>query len=228
MPIEFRDVTLAPLDLFRAQAPASAIIGLTGEQNSGVSELIKLASGAAKPRAGAVQANGVIALDQPFAAMDAIARARALIDLEDRRRSGCTILLSSHDTGLLETVSDEVWWLHLGRLAAQGDPKETLTKYRAHVADRIRASGTTAPPRLAPSFRRGDGRAEVLSIETLGEDGQPTAIWKSGEMVRGLRHQYGARAGTNRRMCARRRSYGRICVPLRPMSAGVYIDARFA
>jgi hypothetical protein len=184
VPIEFRDVTLAPLDLFRAQAPASAIIGLTGEQNSGISEVIKLASGAAKPRAGEVQADGVIALDQPFAAMDAIARARALIDLEDRRRSGCTILLSSHDTGLLETVSDEVWWLHLGRLAAQGDPKETLAKYRAHVADRIRASGTTAPPRLAPSFRRGDGRAEVLSIETLGEDGQPTAIWKSGEMVR--------------------------------------------
>jgi ABC-type sugar transport system ATPase subunit len=183
VPIEFRDVTLAPLNQFRAQAPVGVVIGLTGEQNSGVSELIKLAAGAARPLEGEVVSSGVIALDQPFAAMDAVARARALVDLEERRRSGCTILLSSHDLGLLEAICDEVWWLDDGKLAAKGDPKETLAKYRQHVADRIRASGDNIPPRLAPSFRRGDGRAEVVSIATLGEDGTPTMIWKSGEMV---------------------------------------------
>ena len=31
--------------------------------------------------------------------------------------------------------------------------------------------------------RRGDGRAEVISIETLGAGGKPTIVWKSGEMV---------------------------------------------
>lgn len=39
------------------------------------------------------------------------------------------------------------------------------------------------PPRLVPSFRRGDGRAEALAIETLGSHGKPTIVWKSGEMV---------------------------------------------
>jgi hypothetical protein len=36
---------------------------------------------------------------------------------------------------------------------------------------------------LAPAFRRGDGRAEIQSIETLGAAGKPTIVWKSGEMV---------------------------------------------
>ncbi len=43
--------------------------------------------------------------------------------------------------------------------------------------------GRSCAARLTPSFRRGDGRAEVLSIETAGANGQPTIVWKSGEMV---------------------------------------------
>ena len=30
-------------------------------------------------------------------------------------------------------------------------------------------------------MRRGDGRAEILSLETLGADGNPSAVWQSGE-----------------------------------------------
>jgi lipopolysaccharide transport system ATP-binding protein len=32
-------------------------------------------------------------------------------------------------------------------------------------------------------MRRGDGRAEVLSIATLGEDGRATSVWRSGELA---------------------------------------------
>jgi len=183
VPIEFRDVTLPPLQRFRAQAPAGVIIGLIGEQGSGIERLIKMASGTARPEEGDIEADNVIALDQPFAAMDAVARARALIDMDERRRAGATILLASHDISLLEVLSDEIWWLDGGRLAAKGDPKETAAKYRAHVAERVRCWGNNISQRLAPSFRRGDGRAKVLSLETLGADEKPTIVWKSGEMV---------------------------------------------
>ena len=40
-------------------------------------------------------------------------------------------------------------------------------------------SSVEAP--LLPAMRRGDGRAEILSLETLGADGNPTAVWQSGE-----------------------------------------------
>ena len=126
----------------------------------------------------------MIALDQALATQDAVVRARTLTGLDRLRRSGSTTgSLASNEAGLLELLCDEVWWIDAGELAAKGDPKETLVKYGRHVAEQIRAWGETIPPRLTPSFRHGNGRAEVISIETSGADGKPTIVWKSGEMV---------------------------------------------
>jgi len=198
--IEFRNVTAPPLTGFTAMAPSGAIIGIIGEKNSGVTELMKLAGGVTRPEQGQITAPperrfvalgealnlapaAVLALDQALATQDAIVRARTLTGLDRLRRSGSTVLLASHEERLLETLCDEVWWLDAGTLAAKGDPRETLTRYRRFVAEKVRSWGETISPRITPSFRRGDGRAEVISIETLGPNGEPTIVWKSGEMV---------------------------------------------
>ena len=76
-----------------------------------------------------------------------------------------------------------MWWISEGRLASKGDPRETLTRYRRFVTEKVRSWGETIAPRVTPGFRRGDGRAEVISIETLGANGAPTIVWKSGEYV---------------------------------------------
>ncbi len=200
MSIEFKNVSAAPLNGFRAVAPSGAIIGVIGEKGSGVTELLKLACGVLQPREGEVVAAAerrfvalgetlnlapaaVVALDQALATQDAIVRARTLTGLDRLRRAGTTVLLASHEDRLLETLCDEVWWLESGTLAAKGDPREILRKYKRAVSEKIRSWGETIPPRLAPSYRRGDGRAEVISLETLGTDGKPTIVWKSGEMV---------------------------------------------
>ncbi len=200
MPIEFRNATLGPLRDFRAKAPSGVIIGVIGEKGSGVAELLKLAAGTSAPESGEVIAGpqrrlvslgetlnlapaDVIALDQALATQDAVVRARTLTGLDRLRRAGSTVFLASNETGLLETMCDEIWWIDAGELAAKGDPKETLAKYGRHVAERIRSWGETIPPRIAPSFRRGNGHAEIISIESLGADGKPTIVWKSGEMV---------------------------------------------
>ncbi len=200
MGIEFRNITAAPLSRFTATAPSGAIIGVIGEKTAGVSELMKLAGGAAQPEEGEIKAPperryvalgdtlnlapaAVIALDQALAVQDAIVRARTVTALDRLRRSGATVLLASHEYPLLESLCDEVWWIDAGVLVSKGDPKETLDRYRRFVAEKVRAWGETIAPRLAPVVRRGDGRAEVISIETLGADGEPTIVWKSGEMV---------------------------------------------
>jgi energy-coupling factor transporter ATP-binding protein EcfA2 len=200
MAIEFRSVALAPLDDFTATAPSGAIIGVIGEKGSGVSELLRIAAGQAQPQRGEVRASperrfvalgdplnlapaAVIAIDQALATQDAVVRTRTLTGLDRLRRSGSTILLASHEFQLLELLCDEVWWLDKGQLASKGDPRATLTSYRRHVAEKIRSWGEDIPPRLAPSFRRGDGRAEVLSILTSDSNRKPTIVWKSGEMV---------------------------------------------
>jgi len=200
MALEFRDVTSAPLESFRAMAPAGVIIGVIGGKGSGIAELLKLAGGAMEPTQGQVIADkqrryvalgdplnlapaAVLALDQALATQDALVRTRTLTGLDRLRRNGSTILLSSHEYDLLEALCDEVWWIHEGQMAAKGDPKETLQKYRRHVSTAVRSWGETIPPRIAPSFRRGNGHAEVIGLETLGADEKPTIVWKSGEMV---------------------------------------------
>jgi hypothetical protein len=162
--------------------------------------LLKVAGGVLEPTSGEVKSDGnrryvalgeplnlapaaVLALDQVLATQDALVRARTLPGLDRLRRSGSTVLLASHEDRVLETLCDEVWWLEAGELAAKGDPRETLTRYRRAVAEQVRAWGETIPPRLAPSFRRGDGRAEVIALEILGANGHPTIVWKSGEYV---------------------------------------------
>jgi lipopolysaccharide transport system ATP-binding protein len=56
-----------------------------------------------------------------------------------------------------------------------------LAAYRKHVAQRVRAWGETVQVPLAPKVRRGDGRAEVVRVDTIGESGKPTMVWRSGE-----------------------------------------------
>ena len=81
-------------------------------------------------------------------------------------------------------MCDEVWWLHAGKLKGRGEPATMLNSYRDHVARKFREEGAGASPPLAAHFRRGDGRAEVLRIETLGSNGEATMVWRSGEDVR--------------------------------------------
>jgi len=200
MAIEFREVTYPPLVEFTATAPEGAIVGVIGEESAGPRALLRLAAGLDKPARGQVLGPSsrryvgpldalnlapveVLALDHALACHDALVRARAAIGLERLRRSGASIFLASHEEELLAALSDEIWWIHEGRLAARGDPRETLAAWRRHVAGRLRAWGEAVTSPLAPAFRRGDGRAELLAVETLGSEGKPTVVWQSGEPV---------------------------------------------
>jgi lipopolysaccharide transport system ATP-binding protein len=89
----------------------------------------------------------------------------------------------SHEEPLLRRLCDEIWWLQEGKLKARGDPVTILQDYREHVAKKLRQSGETGSPPLSTHLRLGDGRAEILLIETLGSNLQPTMVWRTGEVV---------------------------------------------
>jgi ABC-type methionine transport system ATPase subunit len=200
MALAFRRVSSAPLQDFDASAPDGAVIGIIGENGSGKKPLLRLAAGLIKPESGTVEASGackllgpsdslqlvpvpVLLIDQTFAHRDLAARERAAVGLDGMRRAGSTILLASHEEELLRRLCDEIWWLREGRLAGRGDPDEMLAAYRKHVAEQVRSWGSTVTAPLSPRMRRGDGRAQVMRVETMGEDGRPTMVWRSGEPV---------------------------------------------
>jgi lipopolysaccharide transport system ATP-binding protein len=108
-------------------------------------------------------------------------RARAVAGIDRLRSAGTTVIIVSHELDLLQSLCDEVWWLDAGSLAQRGDPREVLDAYRESIAEKVRAWGATLKSPLRPAMRRGDGRAEILSLETLDGEGNPTAVWRSGE-----------------------------------------------
>jgi lipopolysaccharide transport system ATP-binding protein len=200
MALAFRRVTCAPLEEFDAAAPDGVVIGIIGENGSGKSRLLRLAAGRERPISGIVEVSGtarllgeedpldlspcpVLLIDQTFARCDLLARERAAITFDRMRRARVTVLVVSHEEELLSRLADEIWWLHQGRLAGRGDPKEMLRAYHKHIADRLRAWGESTNSPIAPRMRRGDGRAEVLRVETIGENGRPTMVWRSGELA---------------------------------------------
>ena len=200
MAVEFRGVQFAPLCCFSAVAPDAAAIGLIGPGDSGVSELLKLAAGLEQPSSGIVSASGprrylglkdsldgvapgVIAVDHTLALQDALERAKSAVAIGRLRNAGATILMASHEARLLESICDEVWWLEEGRLVRRGDPREVLDAYNAQLAEKVRTWGEAAPAPLQPALRRGDGRAVIVALETLGASGEPTMVWRSGEQV---------------------------------------------
>ena len=175
------------------------MIGVIGEKGSGKAALLRLAAGEAKPEAGEVIASGeqrrylgpldalqlspvdILAMEHSLAQHDALVRARALAGISRLRSGGSTVLIVSHELDLLQALCDEIWWLDAGTLVQRGAPREVLDAYRESIAEKVRAWGATLKSPLLPAMRRGDGRAEILSLETLGADGNPTAVWRSGE-----------------------------------------------
>jgi lipopolysaccharide transport system ATP-binding protein len=200
MSIQFRAAANAGVSPVTAAVPDGAIVGVLGGEGSGAAAVLDLAAQLAIPEQGAVERTApvrhlamgdtldlapvkTLVMRHAFCGHDAMSVARARMGIEELRRSGTSVLLWTHDQALVRALCDEVWWFDEGRLAASGDPAEVLAAYNRDVARRVAEWGRTAQVRLAPSLRRGDGRARLTSIETLDAEGRPTAVWRSGERV---------------------------------------------
>lgn len=198
MAIEFNAVDLAPLRQFSAFAPDGTVVGIIGANGSGKHALLGAAAGLVQPDSGTIMAGEprqwigqadclefpaarTLSVEHAFAPHDTLARAGGLMRLEQLRREGATVLLVSHEEDLLLAACDELWWLREGSLARRGHPAEVLDAYRRHIAARLRAWGKSNRALLTPTLRRGDGRAQVVDIQTIGRDGRPTMVWASGE-----------------------------------------------
>ena len=125
----------------------------------------------------------VVAIDHSFARQDWLVRERAAVALDRLRRGGATILVSSHEEALLLRLAMKSG----GWTKANWPAAATLRKSSRPTASTwpngcaLGAIPFRSP--LSPRMRRGDGRAEVLSISTLGEDGRATSVWRCGELA---------------------------------------------
>lgn len=146
-------------DKFSASAPAGSWIGLIGHGESGIAEVLK---------DGTHTCENLSALSVPE-------RLTWLAEAERVRRSGGVVIAGAGDPEMLRNLADEIWWLDRGQLVKRGDAKEVIEAYLKSVYASV--------PELAPSLRRGDGRAEIVAIEILDASGLPTALIQSGQAM---------------------------------------------
>ena len=71
----------------------------------------------------------ILIIDEALSAGDASFKKRANKKMEDLMGHAGTMLLVSHGLGTIQELSDEVIWLHKGRLIRRGDPKEVCDAY---------------------------------------------------------------------------------------------------
>jgi hypothetical protein len=200
MGLSFDHIASPPLHDFTATAPPGAIIGLLSDDVTAQRNLLRAAAGLDRPQAGQVGSTGPARIIGPFDPLDlspvdnllldhALAfhggavRAQATFALEGLRRAGSTILIASQEHALLESLCDEIWWIEAGSLARQGHPREVLDAYLGNIAQQVKTWGETVPQQLRPRFRRGDGRARILAIDTFNGQGAPSVVWTAHEMA---------------------------------------------
>jgi lipopolysaccharide transport system ATP-binding protein len=126
----------------------------------------------------------VLLVDEVLAVGDEAFAHQCLEKFEEFERAGKTILVVSHDLGLVVEHCPRALWLDRGRLIADAASAETVARYREQVAAeqgdrRLEAARETRP---GPQ-RIGSGRATVETIRLLDAAGRPAGRLRSGERV---------------------------------------------
>jgi homopolymeric O-antigen transport system ATP-binding protein len=148
----------------------------------------------------------VLVVDEVLAVGDAIFVNRCVQKFGQMRKRGVTVLLVSHDLGLVKLLCDRAMLLSHGRVVAEGEPGEVVNRYNGMVLKgqqafaAARLPGEASPRETVPgettpalsaedsplefSFRHGDQQAVVAAVDLFGEEGKPARALRSGEPAR--------------------------------------------
>jgi len=140
----------------------------------------------------------VLLVDEVLAVGDESFTHKCLDKFSEFRRRGKTVLIVTHSLGLVERLCDEAIWLDGGEKQAEGDPKRVIGAYLTAVeqTEQQQMAATTAksvqtakPPAPAGDmFQATEGRwgsreVEIVAVQLMGQDGQPSFAFHTGDAV---------------------------------------------
>jgi len=130
----------------------------------------------------------VLIVDEALAVGDAIFASRCVQKFEELRKKNVTVLLVSHDLGLIKRLADRAAFMLDGRIVMQGAPKDAVNQYVGFVLDRERAGKEQRADELETaaaksSFRHGDGASRVMDVQILGATGETCHAFRPGEAI---------------------------------------------
>ena len=144
----------------------------------------------------------ILLVDEALAVGDIYFRQRCMRKVHELRQRGITILFVSHAVSDVKAIGDRVLWLDHGHMIDVGEPDRVVSKYLAAMTEKdstylLSKSATDALPRRggpvqAPEIvetipnidhRFGDGRAEIMGIAVLDEQGRNLPILEPSSRI---------------------------------------------
>ena len=129
----------------------------------------------------------ILVVDEALAVGDAIFASRCIQKFEELRQRKITILLVSHDLGLVKRLADRAAFMLEGRIVMQGSPNDAVNRYVGFALDRERApapdSRTIEGVAAQSSFRHGDSSSRIADVRLMNKDGQTCRAFSPGDPV---------------------------------------------
>ncbi len=128
----------------------------------------------------------ILIVDEALAVGDAIFSSRCIQKFEELRQRKVTVLLVSHDLGLVKRLADRAAFMRNGEVVMQGTPKDAVNRYVGFALDQERASGDHAAldgAAATSSFRHGDGASRIADVRLFNHAGSPNRVFRPGESI---------------------------------------------
>jgi len=128
----------------------------------------------------------ILLIDEALSVGDEHFKGKCTNRLNEFREEGKTVVFVSHDMGAVKAMCQWVVLMDQGEVLVQGTAEKVADQYlkRAHARGNERLSainrGTSEYPRW------GSGEIEVLRVETVGADGEPTLVFRTNDPFRVL------------------------------------------
>ena len=129
----------------------------------------------------------ILIVDEALAVGDAIFAGRCIQKFEELRQRKVTVLLVSHDLGLVKRLADRAAFMLEGKIVMEGTPKDAVNQYVGYVLDRERSAekqvGEKEGIAAKSSFRHGDGASRIVDVRLLNGAGEPASAFGAGESL---------------------------------------------
>jgi ABC-type polysaccharide/polyol phosphate transport system ATPase subunit len=128
----------------------------------------------------------ILVVDEALAVGDAVFSARCVRKFEQFRTTGKTVLLVSHDLGLVKRLASRAVFLVDGRVRFLGAASDAVNRYVGFVLERQRLTddGGAGPDGGSASFRHGDGASRIVDVAITDRFGRKCGVFEAGDRLR--------------------------------------------
>ena len=114
----------------------------------------------------------VLIVDEALSVGDGLFAQKSFKRIMDLKEQGAAIVFCSHMLYQVEVLSDQVIWLHEGRIRQQGEPQQVIGAYSRFIEARQQAQHTSepnGPPSATTMSDFTQGRIEQVRVHCSGE-----------------------------------------------------------